>query len=331
MSRPPRVLVLTASVGAGHDVPARHLADGIRERGGEVELLDVLAVAGPAMRGAATRLGWRFELEHLLFARVAPTRALGRAALHRVVGPRLLAAIGGRGPDVVVSVYPASTDVLGRLRSTGRLTVPAVGAITDLASLRYWAAPGVDLHLVTHPESLPEVERIAAPTRVEVVGGLYDRRFLDPPPRTPGPPAILVSGGGWGVGDLNGAVEVARAHAETLVLCGSNEQLRRELDGLGFVDDMPSLFARADVLLHSTAGLTILEALLSGVRPISYGWGLGHVRANNRAFRRLGLARVATTRDELDAAIAASLAEPRVPLELGDLPDAAELVLTLNG
>ena len=85
------------------------------------------------------------------------------------------------------------------------------------------------------------------------------------------------------------------------------------------------------MLLHSTAGLTILEALLSGVRPISYGWGLGHVRANNRAFRRLGLARVATTRDELDAAIAASLAEPRVPLELGDLPDAAELVLTLNG
>ena len=53
------------------------------------------------------------------------------------------------------------TEVLGRLRRSGRLQIPVLAAITDLAALDYWASRGVDVHLVTHPESIPEVRRIA--------------------------------------------------------------------------------------------------------------------------------------------------------------------------
>ena len=28
---------------------------------------------------------------------------------------------------------------------------------------------------------------------------------------------------------------------------------------------------------------TVLEAMMCGCRPISFGWGQGHIRANNRA------------------------------------------------
>jgi UDP-N-acetylglucosamine:LPS N-acetylglucosamine transferase len=91
---------------------------------------------------------------------------------------------------------------------------------------------------------------------------------------------------------------------------------------------MAELMAAADVLVHSTAGLTVLEALMEGCRVISYGWGHGHVRVNNQAYRRFGLARVATDRDELTRALADALAEPRVPdRSFESLPDAASLVL----
>jgi len=84
--------------------------------------------------------------------------------------------------DVVVSTYPGSTEVLGRLRRRGRLAVPAVAAITDLAPLRFWAHPGIDLQLVTQVESIPEVRAIAAPgAEVVRVGGLNDPRFADLP------------------------------------------------------------------------------------------------------------------------------------------------------
>ena len=75
--------------------------------------------------------------------------------------------IAEHDPDVVVSTYPGVTAVLGMLRQNRRLMVPAHSAITDLAGLRYWAHPGVDLHYVTHPESIEEVERIAGPASVE--------------------------------------------------------------------------------------------------------------------------------------------------------------------
>src|SRR5262249_36967898 len=154
--------------------------------------------------------------------------------LYGLGGKRLLRFVDAHRPDIVVSTYPGVTEVLGRLRRSGRLTVPAASAITDLSSLRYWASPGVDLHLLTHPESVAEVRRIAGPaTRIEVVRGLDDPAFFAPPlPHQArsrlglgGEPVVAVSGGGWGVGDLEGAVGAARSidGVTVLALCGRNE------------------------------------------------------------------------------------------------------------
>ena len=64
------------------------------------------------------------------------------------------------------------------------------------------------------------------------------------------------------------------------------------------------------MLIHSTAGLTVMEALVCGCSVISYGWGRGHIRANNAAFALHGMAQVARDRRELAAALAAALAAP---------------------
>jgi UDP-N-acetylglucosamine:LPS N-acetylglucosamine transferase len=155
-----------------------------------------------------------------------------------------------------------------------------------------------------------------------------------------GAPVVLVSGGGWGVGDVAGALAEALAvpHAHALVLCGTNAALRERLAAahageervrvLGFTDRMPELMAAADVLIHSTAGLTVLEAGICGCRTISYGWGRGHIRANNRAFREHGLAAVAGDRRALQTALADALAHPREP-DAGwfALPAAADVLL----
>jgi UDP-N-acetylglucosamine:LPS N-acetylglucosamine transferase len=153
-----------------------------------------------------------------------------------------------------------------------------------------------------------------------------------------------VSGGGWGVGDLAGAVRTARstADATVLCLCGRNEELQTRLEHtfavddrirvLGFVERMVDVLAAADVLVHSTAGLTVLEAYMVGCRPISYGWGGGHIRLNNRAFARHGIADVVSSPDALVGAIERALAQPRRPryAEFAALPSAAALVLELT-
>jgi processive 1,2-diacylglycerol beta-glucosyltransferase len=238
------------------------------------------------------------------------------------------------------------------LRLRGRLRVPLVSAITDLASLRYWAHRGVDLHLITHPESAAEVRAIAgAETTVTAVHGLTGHAFRDPPAPAVararlGLPAdgalVVVSGGGWAVGDLDGAIDEALAAgaATVVALCGRREDVRERIAARHpagsvaawpFTDRMPDLLAAADILVHSTAGLTVLEAMMSGCRTISYGWGLGHIRANNRAYERFGLAEVAATRPALRAALQRALSAPRPALWQPDLPIAADLVLAQAG
>jgi UDP-N-acetylglucosamine:LPS N-acetylglucosamine transferase len=355
------VLILSAAIGEGHDLPARVLRDGIIAAvpAAAVEIRDALAEVGGLVQRLASQeaplrqpwLRWLFDLEYRLLFRVAPVRRavtwLGTRLSRRTIR-RLVAETQ---PDVVVATYPGASEVLGRLRQAGELRVPVVSAITDLAALNLWAHPAVDLHLITHRESTEEVRAIAPRSRIAWVRGLTDQRFEQPLDEQSArallglPPSggvVLVSGGGWGVGDIRGAVETAlEAGVErVVVLCGRSDALMTELRDrfgdhprvalLGFTDRMSDLMAAADVLVHSTAGLTVLEAWVRGCRPISYGWGIAHIRVNNTAFRRFGIAQVARDRHELRAAIQHALGAPRQPfLGYAALPAAADEVLAL--
>jgi processive 1,2-diacylglycerol beta-glucosyltransferase len=358
-----RVLILSASIGEGHDLPARVLADGLRERcpGVHVRIDDGLEAMGgpfPRIAEAGSKFESRvgnvlFDLEYVLLSRLGPTRRLAGFMLMAIGGRGLQRLIAAERPDVVVATYPGISEVLGRLRRRGRLAVPVVSAITDLAALRFWAHPGVDLHLVTHPESIAEVRSIAPDSAVACTNGLTAPEFLTP--RAPADarralelpargPVVVISGGGWAVGDLAGAAEAGLAvpDATVVCLCGRNDGVRARLAqrfadeprlrAVGFTERMGEWLAAADVLVHSTAGLTVLEAIMRGCAVISYGWGRGHIRANNRAYRRFGLAQVAATRAELDGALRRALAQrPEPDLAYRELTTAAEAVLRAAG
>lgn len=360
-----RVLILTASVGEGHDLPARTLADQLRSEDPEVDVVveDGLRAMGRGFvlineRAAGVvffRFRWLWDAAFWLFVGLAPTRRITQAFVRRVGSRGVLALVREVEPDIVVSVYPMTTEVLGGLRRSGRLDMPVVAAITDLAMMHYWAAPGVDLHLITHPESADEVRRVAGrETAVRAVHGLTRPEFGEPCDPVEArsalglPPTgkiVLVSGGGWGVGDLGKAVDEALALddvAVVAVLVGRNANLQSRLERryrdearcrvVGFTERMSEWLAAGDALVHSTGGLTVLEAQVRGCPTISFGWGRGHIRANNEAFRRFGLAEVADSNRELRVALVRALEMRPVPaLTLATLPSAASAVLALLG
>jgi len=361
-----RVLILTATVGEGHDLPARTLADQLREEspGTEIVTEDGLRVMGrlfvlvnekaAGVIFSRLRLQWLWDATFWLCVGFGPTRRLTQAAVHALGSKGLVALVARVRPDVIVSVYPLTTEVLGKLRRTGRLDVPVVAAITDLAAMHYWAAPGVDLHLVIHPESIDEVREVAGDgTDVRAVHGLTRPEFAQPCDRAVartalGLPAdgkvVLVSGGGWGVGDLTGAVDAALDLDIAVVacLCGRNEIVRQRLADrygrdervrvVGFTEQMSEWLSAADALVHSTGGLTVLEAYVRGCPTISYGWGRGHIRVNNAAFRRFGIAEVVENEADLNRALRGALARRNEPgLSLAALPSAASVVLGLAG
>jgi UDP-N-acetylglucosamine:LPS N-acetylglucosamine transferase len=295
---------------------------------------------------------WLFDVQYWLITKFAPTRWLAHHLSYWLGARGLLRMIDEADPDVVISTYPGVTAVLGMLRENRRLEIPVQSAITDLAGLRYWVHPGVDLHFVTHPESIEEVEQLAGPGSVEWMRPPISRDFLMPRTRSDarralGLPAharvVLVSGGGWGIGDLEGAIRSALATEDTLVACitghneGARERLEERFGGdervriLGFTEQMSDWMAASDAMIHATAGLTVLEAHIRGCPVISYGFSAGHVRANNAAFERFGLAEVARSEHELESMLRHITGERRSPdSTFASLPSIASRVLTVR-
>jgi UDP-N-acetylglucosamine:LPS N-acetylglucosamine transferase len=361
---PQRVLILSADVGEGHAAAARALAQQIVDspEPAEVTVIDGLAAMGRVLRpvvedGYRVQLRlvpWTYTIVYWMLKRIAPIRALARYLLCLFGARPLARTIAAHEPDVVVSTYPAVTVVLARLRRTGVVACPTVATITDLTGLFFWAQAGIDMHLVMYGESLRPVERIAGEGSVRLVRPLISADFLEP--RSPvaarrdlGLPEegrmVLVSGGGWGVGDIAGAVrEFTHVPEVTSIVClaGRNEQLAEKLKAsfvheprvrvYGFTDRMPELLAAADVLVHSTGGVTCLEARATGTPVVSYGLPVGHARLNTRAMADLDLLRLANDtkelREQVQATFAVGAAAPAEspPGNMGD-PSAVELVL----
>ena len=329
-NRPRRVLILSADVGEGHAAAARALREQLEHCGEPVEvtLIDGLAAMGGLMRSVVED-GYRtqlrvapksYSLYYWLLANVPPIRAVTKLLLTRLGARPLRRAIQQHDPDVVVSTYPVITVVLGYMRRRRMLVVPAIATITDMTGLFFWAQRGIDTHLVMYDASVAAVERIAGRGSVQVVSPLIAAEFLEPrDPATArealGLPRdgrlVVVSGGGWGVGDLAGAVTELERVPDSTVVCvaGHNEAARAELAArfaasenvrvLGFTNRMADLLAAADVLVHSTGGVTCLEAMASGCPVVSYGLPVGHAKLNTREMARHELLALAHSAAEL--------------------------------
>jgi UDP-N-acetylglucosamine:LPS N-acetylglucosamine transferase len=361
--RPGSLLILSAGVGAGHQSSAEGLRDELlyAAPGIHVRVRNGLGSAGSPARVFLERLvRWQlmhcpplYSVAYAIVVRSSVGRWLALMTLHRSTRRRLAALIDSQQPSLVISTYPGITAPLGVMRQRGELQIPVCALITDLTSLYFWAHPGVDLHLVSYRQSLEEVSRIAGAAPVTAVKAPlriahWARRERGPTRLAlgfdPRVALVVISGGGWGVGDLNGSIRGALGlqQVQVVVVCGENKSAARELGIryqtdrrvriLGYTDDMAKLLAAASALVHSTGGVSCLEATAHGCPVVAYGFSCGHVAHNVKAMVELGLLRHAKNSSNLTLQLKEAIAEPQPPVShTGDLRSAAEEILELIG
>ncbi len=183
--RPLKVLIVSASMGAGHDGAARELRHRLQGRGHEVTLVDYLD-AVPLRIGPVLRSAYKWQLRLVPSTYEAsyqtwvdhPSRAQPLAtALAAVTGPAVRRWVAASRPDVIVSTYPLCSLVLGRDRRRGDLATPVATFVTDFAVHPLWTHPGVDLHLGVHPQAAAEARRLSGGEAC-APGPLVPERFL---------------------------------------------------------------------------------------------------------------------------------------------------------
>jgi UDP-N-acetylglucosamine:LPS N-acetylglucosamine transferase len=308
-----RVVVVSASVGGGHDGAARELVQRLRAAGRTVDLFDALDLLPGRLCHLLCRL-YRLQLT------VAP-RSWGW--LLAALDTRALTAVGSGvarlavrrleeilDADVVlaVSTYPMATQALARALARARLRAPLVVHLTDPSVHRLSISPHAALTVAPTDVAARQARRLGA-GRTVVVPPLVATGFR---PAT-GPaerdrlrqafhlPArlrlALVVSGSWGVGDVERTVAdiAATGLATPVVACGRNEGLRARLVAsghrhvMGWVDDMAGLIRSCDVVVQNAGGLTAAEALASEVPVLTYRCLPGHGRTNAAALDAEGL------------------------------------------
>lgn len=341
-----RVLVVSGSVGAGHDGAARELAERLRAEGVAVDVRDFLD-ATPRWLAVLLREGYSTSVDHvpgafeLLFTRMERLGPVWRIATAMcTLADRAVAGwLAARPYDAVVSTYPLASQALGRLREQGLCPMPLATYLTDPAAHRSWVHPAVDVHLTVTPATAAQGRREYA-VPMTAAGPLVPGRFTASIPAAqidglrrelglaPGRRVALLVAGSLGIGDLLPTVrDVADGGMVPVVLCGRSERLRDQVASvpgavaLGWRTDVHVLMRLADVLVHNAGGLSFTEAMVAGLPAVTYRPIPGHGRANAAVLEDADLAPWARSRAELWAALDSQLQRGRRPVRLGDPAD----------
>lgn len=323
-----RVLILTASMGAGHDRVASELGRRLRTYGLEAELLDVWDLlpmgTGALITGfykvVIRRVPWLYEGIYRVWLEPGGERSRRVSPLVALARRRLLACIGDHPPAVAVSTFHLCSQLLGELRRRGLADFPTATVVVDFAAHGLWVDPEVDVHVCLHETQAERVRARGAPLAVPT-GPIVEPRYAAPRwsredaraalALEPDARVVLVVAGSWGAGPVERTVAslAARADLTVVAVAGRNRRLQERLERIGgarvfgWVDDLDRFMAAADVVVENAGGLTAMEAMAMGVPVVSCHPIPGHGRVNVSRMAEAGISVFAADDAALHAAV----------------------------
>ncbi|MBI3564771.1 MAG: glycosyltransferase [Elusimicrobia bacterium] len=301
-TEPKKILILHASVGAGHTRAAKAVAAALTLEAPDARVVtvDALDLARPLFKKvygdgylkmvarAPALFGWLFE-------------ATDRAPSRRALGDRLRRAVSRwslgefvdlleRGDwDAVVNTHFLAPELIAALRREGRFRAPQMTVVTDYDAHRIWVHEPTERYCVAGPLAAASLRAHGVAAEAVVTTGIpIDPAFAVGVDRAAalkefglsgGYPVVVQAAGGHGVGPLEAnfrALLASTIPSELVVVCGRNEAARARLEKirppsrhrvkiLGFTDRMRTLMAAADLLVTKPGGLTVSEALACGL------------------------------------------------------------------
>lgn len=298
-----KILILSVTVGNGHMRTAEALkkAAGYLHPETEVSILDTFSYASPFLERVV--IGTYMEILKLspvvygfLYHQAEkgqPLSGRGKLEFNRILNlltaPRLVKYIKDFQPDVIVCTHNFPVGIMSYMKKKGIYTGPVFAAITDFTIHSYWIFPGVDYYLIGAEQLQPECAAFGIkPENVRVTGipidpafeKQYDKKELrEKLGLNPELPAILITGGGLGMGHLEATVkELGESidDCQLMVVAGTNTSLRDKLVNIapdlscavniyGYVNNIHELMAAADLLIGKPGGLSCAEAMAMGL------------------------------------------------------------------
>jgi len=297
----PRVLIMHASVGAGHASAARALAEAFeRKQSGEVRVADIFDYGSQVFREMVTQsylqLSGKAPLLWKMLYETTDTTDLELEALrYRLQGrfgrplvSKFERFVRAYAPDVLICTHFLPVMLLSDLKVEGEWNTPLYCVITDYMIHNQWLNRGVDGYFVASDITRAAmIARGVPPAIVHVTGIPIKLEIAEPKSaeelrarhRLPaGPPLITLFGGGIEPRRVRRMVTIlleSAAPATVAVVAGRSAELTDALadlsDGpqvqlrlLGKIDYVDDLVAASDLVITKSGGLIVSEVLARG-------------------------------------------------------------------
>ena len=298
-NRKPRILILSASSGAGHVRAAEALEKAFRTHFDcDVEHIDALRHVSKLFQRVYDKAYIRMvrrapDLMGLLYEQTdKPWRhPRERLAIDRLNTQPMIRLLKKIQPELCVATHFLPAEILAWLIAKKKLQSRHAIVVTDYDVHALWLCRTVDRYYVAMQESLEYLANIGVPREKLHVTGipidpLFENRVSSAEARkklglATTEPILLLSAGGYGVGPLEQLVKDLLGMQrpwQIVAIAGKSEPLKKRLDTLGksagktpsgqprlgpvgFTTEMDQYMAAADLLIGKAGGLTTSEAL----------------------------------------------------------------------
>ncbi|HTT33118.1 MAG TPA: glycosyltransferase [Methylomirabilota bacterium] len=303
MKNKPRVLLLSATSGAGHVRAAQALEKAFQARGDcAVEHIDALQYVSKLFQRA-------YDKAYIAMIRRAP-QLMGvlydrtdrpwhhprrRLALDRLNTGPMIRLLKRAQPDLCVATHFLPAEIIAWLIARKKLRARNAIVVTDYDVHAIWLCRTVDRYYVAIEEAAEYLAHVGVPREKLLVTGIpIDPLFAAPVDRDearkhlgldPAATVILISAGGYGIGPVEQLVQDLLALQkpwQVAAIAGKSEKTRKRLEELaktagtlpggasklcaiGFTVEMDKYMAAADLMVGKAGGLTTSEALARGL------------------------------------------------------------------
>jgi processive 1,2-diacylglycerol beta-glucosyltransferase len=299
MKTKPRVLLLSATSGAGHVRAAQALEKAFSARGDcLVEHIDALQYVSKLfqriydkayismVRRAPQLMGVLYDRTDQPWHHSRPRLALDRLNTGPMI--RLLKRIQ---PNLCVATHFLPAEIIAWLIAKRKLRAHNAIVVTDYDVHAMWLCQTVDRYYVAIDEAKEYLARIGVPREKLLVSGIpIDPLFATPVSRSDvrkqlgldaTASVILISAGGYGIGPVEQLVKDLlglQRPWQIVAIAGKSEKTKKRLEeiakeggklqsgsprlcAVGFTTEMDKYMAAADLMVGKAGGLTTSEAL----------------------------------------------------------------------
>ncbi|WP_019554918.1 MGDG synthase family glycosyltransferase [Propionispira raffinosivorans] len=289
-----KFLIVTASIGSGHNKAAEALVNEIKIKhpDAEIHMVDFMSTKTAYLNGFLKEAYLKI-LDFVpdvydFFYNLTAGKSKGisvKSLLALTMKSNMEALIKQYQADVVICTHPFPCAAAAYLKKTKQVNIILVGVITDFTIHQLWVYNEVDLYFVANRKirealakrdvALDKIHDTGIPIDLSF-GVQYDKEELLRKFNLKSDlPVILIMGGGLGLGGVKFALnhlETLKKSIQILVVAGVNSDLWSDLKEIaknskhivevwGFSNNVKELMAVSTFIISKPGALTISEAL----------------------------------------------------------------------